>query len=125
MSLSDEAFRQGLLDVLERSGRSRRQLSAALGRDPGYVAALLDPTRKSRARPTPDDLIRASDLIGVPFIELLERLWGIDRGRLASELEPLVAGELRRGRGAGLSERDRASLADYAAFLAARSRGPG
>jgi len=84
--LTDEEFRVRLASVLERSGLSRRGLSAAMGRDPGYVAALLDPTRPSRARPTPDDLVRASDALGIPLLDLLEALWDIDRARLAAEL---------------------------------------
>jgi transcriptional regulator with XRE-family HTH domain len=76
--LTDDEFRAKLRDVLARSGLSMRALSAALGRDPGYVAALLDPSRPSRARPTPADLVRASDATGIPFVELLESLWGIE-----------------------------------------------
>ena len=57
MPPNDEEFRAALRDVLVRSGLSMRALSAALGRDPGYVAALLDPSRPSRARPTPVDLL--------------------------------------------------------------------
>jgi hypothetical protein len=87
--LSDEEFRARLRMVLERSGRSMRGLSAAFGRDPGYVAALLDPTRPSRSRPTPADILAASDALGIPFVELLERLWGIERSRLAAELRSL------------------------------------
>jgi hypothetical protein len=39
--LTDAEFRIRLRTVLARSGLSMRALSAALGRDPGYVAALL------------------------------------------------------------------------------------
>ena len=84
--LTDEEFRARLSALLERSGLSRRGLSAAMGRDPGYVAALLDPTRPSRARPTPDDLVRASDALRIPLVDLFEALWDIDRVRLAAEL---------------------------------------
>ena len=86
MQPDDAAFRTQLRVVLERSGLSMRQLSVAMGRDVGYVAALLDPSRPSRARPTPADLLRLSDAIDVPFVELLEGLWGIDHQRLAAEL---------------------------------------
>ena len=97
MPLDDTDFRSRLRDVLARSGRSMRALSAALGRDPGYVAALLDPDRPSRARPTPADLVRASDATGIPFVELLERLWAIPAARLADELGRLgVGGPLGR-----------------------------
>lgn len=82
----DETFRARLRTVLDRSGLSMRQLSLAMGRDVGYVAALLDPTRPSRARPTPDDLVRLSDATGISLAELLESLWGIDRRRLAADL---------------------------------------
>ena len=71
MTLSDDEFRDALRDVLARSGRSMRGLSAAMGRDPGYVAALLDPDRPSRARPTPADLLAASDATGLRFVDLL------------------------------------------------------
>ena len=81
-----------LRDVLTRSSLSKRQLSAAMGRDPGYVAALLDPSRPSRARPTPANLLRASDATGIPFVEFLEQFWGIGRDRLASELARLGVG---------------------------------
>jgi len=86
MQLDDDAFRRQLRAVLERSGLSMRQLSQAMGRDVGYVAALLDPTRPTRARPTPADLMRLSDSTGIPLMELLERLWGIDPERLRNEL---------------------------------------
>src|SRR5271157_4439899 len=87
-----EEFRTALRDILERSGLSMRALSAAFGRDPGYVAALLDPSRPSRARPTPADLLRASNATGIPFVELLAALWGIEPQRLADELAALGLG---------------------------------
>lgn len=101
--------------VVDRSGRSLRSLSIAMGRDPGYLAALLDPSRPSRARPTPDDLLALSDATGIPFVELLETLWAIPAGRLAAELEQRPAG----GAGAmpGHTARDRRLLAEFAAFL--------
>src|SRR5664280_3590433 len=83
---ADDEFRARLRDVLTRSGLSMRALSAAMGRDPGYVAALLDPSRPSRARPTPADLLRTSDATGLGFVELLEALGGITPSRLAGEL---------------------------------------
>ncbi len=79
MPPDDEEFRAAVRDVLERSGLSMRALSAAMGRDTGYIAALLDPTRPSRARPTPADLLAASDATGITFVELLESTWGIER----------------------------------------------
>ena len=117
--LTDEEFRVRLRDILARSGFSMRALSAALGRDPGYVAALLDPSRPSRARPTPADLLRASDATGIPFVELLEALWGIEPARLADELGRLGLGGLSEGQLAALSESERASVAAFVAFLAA------
>jgi hypothetical protein len=47
----DDEFRGALRDVLERSGLSMRALSAAMGRDPGYVASLLDPSRPTWSSP--------------------------------------------------------------------------
>ena len=120
MPPDDAEFRARLRDVLTRSGLSMRALSAALGRDPGYVAALLDPSRPSRARPTPADLLRASDATGIPFVELLEALWGIEPARLADELGQLGLGASTDPRLAGLSEAERAEVRDFVDFLAAR-----
>ena len=122
---ADDEFRARLRDVLARSGLSMRALSAALGRDPGYVAALLDPSRPSRARPTPADLLRASDATGIPFVELLEALWGIESSRLAAELARLGVGGSADARLAGLSDAERAEVRDFVAFLVTRHRRPG
>jgi transcriptional regulator with XRE-family HTH domain len=116
---NDEEFRDALRDILARSGLSMRALSAAMGRDTGYVASLLDPSRPSRARPTPEDLLRVSDTTGIAFVELLESLWGIEPSRLGGELAGLgvvVSPDERLG---VLSDAERASVADYVAFLAA------
>ncbi|MGD0123654.1 MAG: hypothetical protein ABSC46_14015 [Candidatus Limnocylindrales bacterium] len=83
---NDKEFRDALHEVLARSGLSMRAFSAAMGRDTGYVASLLDPSRPSRARPTPADLTAASDATGISLVELLEALWGIPPTRLAREL---------------------------------------
>jgi hypothetical protein len=90
--LSDDEFRTRLRAMLARSGRSMRGLSAAFGRDPGYVAALLDPTRQPRARPTPADLLAASEATGIPLVTWLTELWAIEPERLADEL--MTAGSL-------------------------------
>ena len=88
-----------------------------MGRDPGYVAALLDPARPSRARPTPGDLLALSDATGIPLLEMLESLWGIPIARLARELT---------GRGPSgevdVDPGDQAIVAEFARFLAARGR---
>jgi transcriptional regulator with XRE-family HTH domain len=117
---ADDEFRAKLRDILARSGRSMRALSAALGRDPGYVAALLDPSRPSRARPTPADLLRASDGTGIPFVELLEALWGVEPQRLANELAALGLGVSADTRLARLSEAERAEVSDFVDFLVTR-----
>jgi hypothetical protein len=131
---SDEAFRAALRVVLDRTGLSMRSLSAAMGRDPGYVAALLDPgyvaalldpSRPSRARPTPADLLAASDATEIPFVELLEKFWEIPPSRLAEELAALGLGAPSDGQLAALSDAERASVADYIAYLAARHAHPG
>ena len=120
--LTDDEFRVKLRDVLARSGFSMRALSAALGRDQGYVAALLDPSRPSRARPTPADLLRASDATGIPVVALLEALWGIEPARLADELGALGLGASADPRLARLSEAGQAEVSDFVDFLAARHR---
>ena len=121
--LDDEAFRTRLQGLLERSGRSQRALSAAFGRDPTYVQALLDPTRPSRARPTPADLVHASDATGIAFVERLELLWDIPPERLAAELAALGVDAASDAVLAGLDTAERRSVADYVAFLAGRHRG--
>ena len=118
--LSDEAFRERLTQILDRSGLSRRALSAAMRRDPGYVAALLDPSRPSRAHPTPADMLAASDATGISFVELLERLWGIEPSRLADELGRLGVGVPLADELANLTQAERAEVADFARFLAQR-----
>jgi hypothetical protein len=77
-------------------------------------------SRPSRARPTPADLLRASDATGIPFVELLEALWGIPSSRLADELAALGLGVPSEGGLAGLSQAEQAGVADYVAFLTAR-----
>jgi hypothetical protein len=119
---SDEAFRTALGAVLKRSRRSMRSLSLAMGRDPGYLAALLDPNGRPRARPTPVDLLAASDVTGIAFVELLEQLWAVPRDRLVAELglrgaEPSLGAVLK-----SLPPEEREAVADFAAFLAARAR---
>lgn len=123
MAPNDEEFRDALRDVLARSGLSMRALSAAMGRDTGYVASLLDPSRPSRARPTPADMLAASDETGISFVELLESLWGIEPLRLAGELTGLGVGPPLDERLGVLSDVERASVVDYVAFLTARHRG--
>ena len=118
--LTDDEFRARLREVLARSGLSMRALSAALGRDPGYVAALLDPSRPSRARPTPVDLLRASDATGIPFVELLEALWGIEPSRLADELALLGLGGSAPTCGGMLSDAESAEVSDFVDFLVSR-----
>jgi transcriptional regulator with XRE-family HTH domain len=124
MRPSEQEFRDALRTVLTRSGLSMRALSAAMGRDTGYVAASLDPSRPCD-RPTPEDLLGASDAIGIPFVELLETPWGIPPSRLARELAGLgVAGPLAEHLDR-LTETERAEVADFAAYLAARHAGRG
>jgi len=118
----DDKVRDRLRNILERSGLSRRALSAAMGRDPGYVAALLDPSRPSRARPTPADLLAASDATGIAFVDLLESLWGIEPSRLADELGRLGVGISGQASLDRLTDAERREVADFAAFLASRGR---
>jgi hypothetical protein len=125
MPPDDDEFRAALRELLEWSGLSMRALSAAMGRDSGYVASLLDPSRPSRARPTPADLLRASDATGISFVELLESLWGIKAARLAGELGRLGTIGSTEGAFERLTEAERTSVAAYVGFLAARHVGRG
>ncbi len=106
-SQSDADFRQRLRGLVDRSGLSMRRLSSAMERDPGYVAALLDPDRPSRARPTPADLVAASDATRIPLVEWLRELWDIDPTRLAAELTDLGISPSFDDRLAGLPPADR------------------
>ena len=125
MPPNDEEFREALRDVLARSGLSMRALSAAMGRDPGYVASLLDPSRPSRARPTPADMLAASDASGIAFVELLESLWGIEPERLARELRRLGALSGVDASARNLTDAERTLVSDFVEFLVARrSRRP-
>jgi hypothetical protein len=118
MEPTDDEFRAALREVLAETRLSMRGLSAALGRDPGYVAALLDPSRPSRARPTPADLLRLADSAGLSLAGLLETLWRIPGGRL-HDGDP---NDPREGTVAGLTAAERATVRDFVAFLAARRR---
>jgi transcriptional regulator with XRE-family HTH domain len=118
--LDDAAFRGRLAELLRRTGLSQRALSTAFGRDPGYVQALLDPTRPSRARPTPSDLLHASDALGIGFVELLEQLWDVPPGRLASELGASGSGLPLEAALARLTPAERRSVADFVGYLAQR-----
>ena len=128
MALTDDEFRQALASILRRSRLSKRGMSRAMGRDAGYVGALLDPTRPSRARPTPEDMLLASDVTGIPFVQFLEALWGIPESRVVRDLAARRSVTAIAAIAAGLSTAERAELADFAAFLVSqrdeRSRGP-
>ena len=119
--LDDDAFRAALRDLVTRSGRSMRSLSQAMGRDPGYVAALLDPTRPSRARPAPDDLLALSDATGIPFVELLASLWSIPIERVTTEVDRLSVGAAGIPRAEGMNDDDRL-VAEFGRFLKDRRR---
>lgn len=92
-----------------------------MGRDPGYVAALLDPTRPSRARPTPDDLLALSDATGVAFVELLASLWSIPIERVAAEMEGLSIGAAGMPGAEAMSDDERL-VAEFARFIKDRRR---
>ncbi|MGA2512886.1 MAG: helix-turn-helix transcriptional regulator [Candidatus Limnocylindrales bacterium] len=123
MTRSTEEAREAIRTILARSGLSMRALSAAMGRDPGYVAAYLDPTRPSRARPSPEALLAASDATGISLVELLEAIWGIDRQRLSNELGRLGVGSPLESRYGALSDDERAQAASFIDFLLARHSG--
>jgi hypothetical protein len=116
---TDDEARQALRDLLRTTGMSMRAMSAAMGRDADYVAAFLDPRRRTRVRPTPDDLVALADATGLSIVDLLERVWGIPGNRLAAELagagEADVTAALE-----GLTESERSQVLDYARFLAAQ-----
>ena len=123
MARSIDEARAAIRDVLARSGLSMRALSAAMGRDADYVAAFLDPRRSTRARPTPEDLLAASDAIGIPVVELLDAVWGISPARLADELGTSDRGPLAEAL-ARLTPAERGEVTDFALFLSGRQGAP-
>jgi transcriptional regulator with XRE-family HTH domain len=123
MARSIEEARAAIRDVLSRSGLSMRALSAVMGRDADYVAAFLDPRRATRARPTPEDLLAASDATGIPIVELLDAVWGIPPARLAGELGTSDRGPLAEAL-ARLSPAERGEVTDFARFLSDRHGAP-
>ena len=123
MPRSIEEARAAIRDVLARSGLSMRALSAAMGRDADYVAAFLDPRRSTRARPSPEDLLAASDATGIAVVELLDAVWGIPPARLADELGTASGGSLAEAL-ARLTPGERGEVADFALFLADRDHAP-
>jgi hypothetical protein len=118
----DDAFRAALRAIVARTGRSARAVSLAMGRDPGYVTALLDPSRPSRARPTPADLARLSDATDIPLLELFESVWGIPPDRFAAELQTPGVGKRRAAEIVALTAEDRDLVAAFARLLAGRRR---
>jgi transcriptional regulator with XRE-family HTH domain len=115
-----EQVRAELREVLARTGLSMRQLSLAMGRDPGYVAAFLDASRPSRAVPTPEDLRRLSDQTGIPLVRLLERFWGIPPQRLAKDLEQLSITFSPDDRLSKLTDAELNEVLDFAGYLVER-----
>ena len=123
MARSIDEARAAIRDLLARSGLSMRALSGAMGRDADYIAAFLDPSRRNRARPTPEDLVAASDATGISLVELLDGVWGIPPDRLADELGVSGGGALTETL-AHLSPAQRREGVDFVRFLAARDDTP-
>lgn len=109
---------------LQETGVSMRSLSLAMGRDPAYVAQLLDPPHgRPRALPPPDELKLAAPLLGVPLLELLDVAYGITRADLEDELVTMA-----RHQNAwidameGLTVAQREQVLTFAAFVKAHGR---
>jgi len=111
-------------EVLRRTGMSMRQISLSMGRDPGYVAALLDESRPSRAMPTPGDLQRLSDRTGISLVHLLERFWGVPPRRLADDLAKLSVRFAEDDRLSQLTDAELGEVLDFAGYLI-HARHPG
>ena len=82
----------------------------------------IPPGFPGRARPAPADVLRVSDDTGIPFVKLLEGLWGISASRLADELARLGLDRPTDTRLAALSDAERAEVSDFVDFLASRHR---
>jgi len=112
-----EQVRLGIREVLARTGLSRRQLSLAMGRDPGYVAALLDESRPSRAIPTPADLERLSKKTGLALVYLLEQVWGIPPHQLADELSHFSIKDREDSRLSDLTDAELDRVLDFVGYV--------
>ena len=88
-----------------------------MGRDAGYVSALLDPSRPSRATPTPTDLERLADGTGIPLVSLLERFWGISSVRLAEDLSHLELSVSAKERVPELTDDEMREVIGYADYI--------
>ena len=115
-----EQVRAEMREILDRTGLSMRQLSLAMGRDAGYVAAFLDESRPSRAAPTPEDLRRLSDQTDIPLVHLLERFWGIPPERLAQDLAQLSVRFSEDDRLSQLTDAELKEVLDFAGYLIER-----
>jgi hypothetical protein len=111
--------------ILETTGMSNRQLSLAMGRDAGYVSALSDPSRPSRARPSPTDLERLSDATGISLVSLLERIWGISTSRLVEEVSRGELSESLRERIPDLSDDEMRDVVGYVDYVIRKRNGGG
>lgn len=122
MDPTDDQVRVEMHWLLESTRMSRRQLSLAMGRDPGYVSAFLDEKRHPRATPTPSDLARLSDETGIPFTDLLERFWSIPAQRLADDLSQLSVRFSEDERLSKLTADELREVLDFAGYLLDRRR---
>jgi transcriptional regulator with XRE-family HTH domain len=120
---TEKQVREEMTDILARTGMSMRQLSLSMGRDAGYVSALLEEDRHPRATPTPADLERLSDQTGIPLAHLLERFWGVSLLRLASDLSQLAIRVAEDERLSKLTDAESSEVLDFAGYLISRRDG--
>jgi transcriptional regulator with XRE-family HTH domain len=112
-----DQVRAEMREILKRTGLSMRQLSLAMGRDAGYVAALIDESRPSRAMPTPADLQCLSDHTGIALVHLLERFWGVAPRRLADDLNKLSIRFEEDNRLSQLTDAELDQVLEFAGYL--------
>jgi transcriptional regulator with XRE-family HTH domain len=62
--ITNNHFREAVMDLLEERGRSQRDLSFAVGVDPAHICRLL--RRGSKVRATPELLARIAHALDVP-----------------------------------------------------------
>lgn len=117
-----ERFRRYLRQRLAETGVPMRRLARAMGRDPAYIAQLLDPPPgRRRALPAPDELRRAAPVLGVPLLELLEVAYGITRADLDLD-DGAAEGDEWAAALEGLTSGQREQVRAFAAFLKAQGR---
>jgi ribonucleoside-diphosphate reductase alpha chain len=96
-------WRARLEDAIEKSGRSKREISLAAGKGPGYVFSILSEGKD----PTIDNLIKICGAINVSLTQIL---YGVEMSQETQEILSLIESNpnMRSGILQILREKDKA-----------------